>query len=183
MSRWSREDWLAFGEVRLKAEGPGGLGLDALCTAAERTRGSFYHHFRSTEAFVDALVGRWRARTTDGIGEAALSARTPELASKTLMRLTGGIDPRTDLAIRALGASRPSVASAVAEIDETREGIVAALLRSAYGLDEARAGAGSRLFHSVYLAAQMRRPDDLRGFTSDAYRLLFDLLANSARPA
>jgi hypothetical protein len=57
------------------------------------------------------------------------------------------------------------------------------LLSSAYGLDEARAGAGARLFHSVYLAAQMRRPDDLRGFTSDAYRLLFDLLANSARPA
>jgi AcrR family transcriptional regulator len=174
--RWTKDRWLTLGEQRLKAAGPQALNLEALCEAAGRTKGSFYHHFATTEAFVEALVARWRARTTDGIGEMALACRNPETASKTLMRLVARIDPRLDLAVRELGVTRPAVAAAVAAMDERREAIVAELLIRIYAIDEARAQAGSRLFHSVYLAAQVRRPDDLRAFIDGPFDLLFEML-------
>ena len=178
--RWTRDHWLSLGERRLKEAGPAALGLESLCEAAGRTKGSFYHHFASTEAFVEALVARWRARTTDQIGEVALASKNPETASKTLLRMTAQIDPRLDLAVRSLGASRPEVAAQVAAMDDRREAIVAELLIRIYGLDEARAQAGARLFHSVYLAAQMRQPGDLRAFIDGPYGLLFELLARRA---
>lgn len=181
--RWTQDDWLRFGETRLKEGGPSALGLDDLCAAAGRTKGSFYHHFASTEAFVEALLARWRQSTTDGIGEVALAARNPETASKTLLRLTAAIDPRLDLAVRALGAQRPELAEAVAAMDARREAIVAELLQRIYGLDEGRAAAAARLFHSVYLGAQLRRPEDIRSFTEPAFGLLFELLgARKATP-
>ncbi len=174
--RWTRDRWLTLGEARLREGGAAALSLEALCEAAGRTRGSFYHHFPTTEAFLEALVERWRRRTTDQIGEVALASRKPETASKTLLKLTAGIDPRLDLAIRSLGAERPELAAAIADMDARREAIVAELLKAIYGLDETRAAAGARLFHSVYLAAQVRRPEDLRGFIDGPYRLLFELL-------
>ncbi len=174
--RWSRERWLALGEERLKAAGPAALGLDVLCEAAGRTKGSFYHHFPTTEAFVEALVAGWRSRTTDGIGEVALAARNPETASKTLLRLVADIDPRLDMAIRALGGDRPEVAAAVEAMDARREAIVSELLVRIYGIDKARAEAGGRLFHSIYLAAQVRRPEDLRGFIQGPFALMFEML-------
>ena len=178
--RFSRDAWLSLGEERLKAEGPSALGLDALCAAAGRTKGSFYHHFRSTEAFVEALVGRWRQRTTDQIGEVALGSKNPETASKTLLRLTSQIDPRLDLAVRSLGVTRPEVAAAVDAMDDRREAIVTELLQRIYGIDEQRAAAGSRLFHSVYLAAQVRRPEDLRSFIDGPFGLMFEMLKKLA---
>lgn len=180
--RWSRDRWLTLGEQRLKEAGPAALGLDALCEAAGRTKGSFYHHFPSTEAFVEALATRWRERTTDQIGEVALAARGAGTAGRTLLKLISDIDPRLDLAIRGLAASRPEVARAIQAMDHRREEIVAVLLRSAYGLDEPTAGAASRLFHSVYLAAQVRAPDDIRAFTAPAYALLRDLLERGSPP-
>ncbi|MBX7248122.1 MAG: TetR/AcrR family transcriptional regulator [Caulobacteraceae bacterium] len=180
--RWTRDRWLSLGERRLKEAGPQALGLEAICEAAGRTRGSFYHHFPTTEAFVAALVARWRARTTDGIGEVALASRNAETASKTLMRLAAEIDPRLDMAIRTLGVTRPEVAAEVEAMDERREAIIAELLVRIYGLDPARALAGGRLFHSIYLAAQVRRPDDLRGFIDGPFALLFETLKASARP-
>lgn len=182
MSRFSRDAWLSLGQQRLKEEGPQALGLDALCAAAGRTKGSFYHHFPTTEAFVEALVARWRQQTTDGIGEVALAARNAETASKTLLKLVAEIDPRLDLAIRGLGATRPEVAAAVAAMDDRREAIVTELLMRIYGLDEARARAGSRLFHSVYLAAQVRRPEDLRGFIDGPFALMFEMLKALPKP-
>ena len=175
--RWSRDHWLSLGERRLMEGGPRALGLEALCEAAGRTKGSFYHHFQGAEAFVEALVERWRMRTTDQIGEVALASKNPETASKTLLRMTARIDPRLDLAVRSLGAERPAVAALVQAMDDKREAIVTELLIRIYGMDEARARAGSRLFHSVYLAAQVRRPEDLRSFIDGPYGLLFELLA------
>jgi len=178
--RWTRDRWLTLGEQRLKEAGPQALGLEALCEAAGRTKGSFYHHFPTTEAFVGALVTRWRERTTDQIGEVALASKNAETASKTLLRLTAQIDPRLDLAIRSLGATRPEVAAQVDAMDAKREAIVAELLKRIYGLDEARALAGARLFHSVYLAAQVRRPENLRSFIQGPFQLLFDTFSARA---
>ena len=61
-------------------------------------------------------------------------------------------------------------------MDEKREAIIAELLVRIYAIDADRARAGARLFHSIYLAAQVRRPEDLRGFIDGPFALMFEML-------
>lgn len=174
--RWSREDWLAFGEAQLKGGGPAALALDRLCAAAGRTKGSFYHHFASTEAFLEALVDRWRGWATDRIAEAALAARDPDTSGRTLKKLTAHMDHRLDLAMREVAAGSPALTAKVAEADARREAVVASLIVAAFGLDRDRARAAGRIFHAVHLAGQVRAPDDVAAFTAEPYALLHDWL-------
>ena len=178
--RWGRENWLAFGEQQLKAGGPGALALERLCVAAGRTKGSFYHHFGSTEAFLEALVERWRLWATDRIAEAALSARDPDASGRTLKKLTSAMDHRLDLAMRELASSSPALTAKVADADARREDVVASLIAAAFGIEAGRAQAAARLFHAVHLAGQVRSPDDVAGFTAEPYALLHEWLAREA---
>jgi AcrR family transcriptional regulator len=175
-SRWSREDWLAFGEAQLKAGGPGSLALERLCAAAGRTKGSFYHHFASTDAFLEALVDRWRGWATDRIAEVALAARDADTSGRTLKKLTAHMDHRLDLAMRDAAAGSPALMAKVAEADARREAVVASLIVVAFGLDEERAQAAARIFHAVHLAGQVRAPDDVAAFTAEPYALPHDWL-------
>ena len=179
-ARWSREDWLRFGEAQLKTGGAAALALDRLCAAAGRTKGSFYHHFASTDAFLEALVDRWRAWATDRIAEAALSARDPDASGRTLRKLTSAMDHRLDLAVREAAAASPALAAKVSEADTRREDVVASLIAAAYGLDAGRSHAAARIFHAVHLAGQIRSPEDVAAFAHDPYVLLHRWLEREA---
>jgi AcrR family transcriptional regulator len=178
--RWSREDWLGFGEGQLKAGGAQALALERLCVAAGRTKGSFYHHFASTDAFLEALVDRWRGWATDRIAEAALAARDPDTSGRTLKKLTAHMDHRLDLAMREVAAGSPALTGKVAEADARREAVVASLIVAAFGLDAARAGAAARIFHAVHLAGQIRAAEDVAAFTAEPYALLHQWLEREA---
>ena len=58
--RFKRSDWLAFSLKELASDGPEALRVKELCAAADKTIGSFYHHFEDQAAFVDALMQYWR---------------------------------------------------------------------------------------------------------------------------
>jgi AcrR family transcriptional regulator len=180
-ARWTREDWLAFGEDQLKTGGPGALALDRICAAAGRTKGSFYHHFASTDAYLAALVERWREWATDRIAEAALSSRDPEASGRTLRKLTAAMDHRLDLAIREAAAPTAELAAKVAEADSRREAVVGQLIAAAYGVDVPTAQAAARIFHAVHLAGQIRAPQDVAAFTAGPYGLLHAWLERERR--
>ncbi|MDO1559621.1 TetR/AcrR family transcriptional regulator [Brevundimonas sp. 2R-24] len=177
MSRFTRAAWLDLGLERLRDEGPEALTIERMCQAAGRTKGSFYHHFGSATEFLAAVIGRWRERATDRIAEAALAARTPELALRTLGKLTGRMDHRLDVAVRRAAIGQPALETEVEAADQRREAVLAQLMASAYVLDEARARAAARLFHSVHLAGQLRAPDDVEAFTREAYGALLRWVA------
>jgi AcrR family transcriptional regulator len=50
-------------------EGPAALTIERLTAAARRTRGSFYHRFADRDAFVRALMERWREQTIEISGK------------------------------------------------------------------------------------------------------------------
>ena len=63
MARFSKTHWLELGQALLKFEGPGALTLERLTESAGKTRGSFYHHFKSKDDILDAVITRRLAAT------------------------------------------------------------------------------------------------------------------------
>ena len=172
MARWARTDWLDHGLTRLREAGPAAVTLEAVCASAQRTRGSFYHHFPTIEAFHLALADRWADQNAEQIGAVAVATTTAGQARKTLMRMTSGGDHRLEAAMRALGQDYPAVLDRVRGIDDLREGMLSDLTAAAYGLEETAALGAARLFHSIHLGAQARRPDDIGGYGAEPFALL-----------
>jgi AcrR family transcriptional regulator len=171
-ARWSRDDWVELAVARLKAAGAPALTVDGLCLAAGRTKGSFYHHFETVETLLVELARRWRRTETDEIGALAVAEADPRRGLRALARRSERMDHSLEIGVRALAAQRPEVAALVREADTTREGIIADLLGRAYGLAAAEAADVARVFHSLQLAAQLRAPDDVAGFSAGPARRL-----------
>ena len=128
MARFSREDWLALGARLLADEGPGALVIERLTAASGRTRGSFYHHFDGREAFLAALMARWRGEAIDALA-ARIQASPGKDALKALLReVPSGWDTKFELGVRQLAVTEPVVREALAAIDEARiQGLAAAI--------------------------------------------------------
>lgn len=174
--RWAAEDWTRAGLQALRTHGPAGVTVEALCAAAGRTRGSFYHHFETMDAYLIAMAAAWRAEATEGVIDKALAERDPNARRKKLNRMANALDHALEVGMRLLAAQNPGVAHIVAEADAARETGIAKLLAASFGLPRADAAAAARLFHSLHLAAQIRAPKDAAEFVRDAAGYLEELL-------
>jgi AcrR family transcriptional regulator len=65
--RLTREDWLEIGLNLLGSEGEKFLTIERLCQVANRTKGSFYHHFKNRDEFINALLEYWQSEYTERI--------------------------------------------------------------------------------------------------------------------
>lgn len=180
-TRWTKADWVELGIECLKRGGPALLTLEALCEAAGRTRGSFYHHFPAVDALLVEIALRWRRTETDDVGQVALSEVDPRQGLRALARRSAVMDHRLEIGVRALAADNADVSGLIREADETREQIICNLLRAAYGLSSTRAADIARLFHSLQLAAQIRMPEDVAAFSVGPARILTDWLEAEAK--
>jgi AcrR family transcriptional regulator len=64
--RFAKADWITIGLAALRDQGPDALTIERLTATAQRTRGSFYHHFASHENFVRAMADSWLQQSTAG---------------------------------------------------------------------------------------------------------------------
>lgn len=117
MARMGRDDWLALGLRALAEGGEPAIRLEAITARAGKTRGSFYHHFSGTDAFVADMIDLWRRRDTEALIEAAESSADPAAA---LNALAATLDLREERAIRRLAEGDPARARLVAEVDAAR---------------------------------------------------------------
>lgn len=74
--RLSAADWVQAGLAMLVEAGIDAVQITALARRLGVTRGSFYWHFDSREALLDALIAEWRARNTGVMVEALEGAET-----------------------------------------------------------------------------------------------------------
>jgi AcrR family transcriptional regulator len=64
-TRTPQSTWIEAGLQALASGGPDAVRVDLLAKALGVTRGGFYWHFGSREAFLDALLDAWEHRSTD----------------------------------------------------------------------------------------------------------------------
>jgi len=120
MARFKKEDWLALGARLLSEEGAGALTIERLTEAAGRTRGSFYHHFADRDAFVRALMERWRVEVIDEWGARYQQAASPAEVRGLMREQPMQLDLAFERAARRWAASEPIVRAALDEVDRKR---------------------------------------------------------------
>ena len=102
----SREQYFDAAMDILATKGAGALTIAALCARFEVTMGSFYHHFRNVDTFVDALLGHWEAEQTHRVVE--LTASGNGSAQKTRSSATSASSSRTSPRRRSAPGPRPT---------------------------------------------------------------------------
>lgn len=158
MSRTSRTDWIEEGFRLLAGDGASALTVDALCERLDRTKGSFYHHFRGRAAYVRALLEEWERRATDRLIETGRGGGSVEERLRAVNRQASELrNARVERAIRAWAAREPLAARAQDRVDGRRLEFLEELCAQRMG--EGRgARTLARVFQLVFVGAQHLEP-------------------------
>lgn len=173
--RMRRSDWLDLGLRELTVRGPSCIGIDPLCIAAGRTRGSFYHHFADHDAFVDAMLTRWADRQTMTV-IAEVEAAPPEARPGMLVLASLKLDPRLDGALRAFARTHKRAAIRIAEVDGARVAYLERLYRDVSGMSAGNARILARLEYAAFIGGLVIWPND-DSVTHRAYANRFQKLS------
>ncbi|CAM2010204.1 TetR/AcrR family transcriptional regulator [Acanthopleuribacter pedis] len=151
-------DWLEQGLHLLSAEGVHALTIDRLCTTLEKSKGSFYHHFKDMAAYNAALLHLWQERhTTDVIRQVEQDADRAG-RNQRLNAVVLKLDHRLDQIIRGWARHDPRAALAVQQVDQLRLGYMAELFE-ARALPAETARALAEMEYTTFLGAQQRFVD------------------------
>jgi AcrR family transcriptional regulator len=120
LARFTRTDWLDLASRLLAEEGPSGLVIERLTEAAGRTRGSFYHHFESRDAFLSALMEHWRDRVMEQAAQVYRDDPSPAAMKALLRHAPDTLNHAFEREVRRLAASEPVVRAGVKRVDDER---------------------------------------------------------------
>lgn len=154
--RLRKQDWLELGFHQLIESGAAGLTVDRLCRAGGRTRGSFYHHFRDHDAFVEDLMRRWQQFHTDDV-ISEVEVGNGGMRPQSLHDLVVRLDHRLDVAVRLFAQTHPVASTYLKRVDTRRLDYLKKLYRDA--LPETLADELARVEYAAFVGAQMLWPD------------------------
>jgi AcrR family transcriptional regulator len=154
--RLGRPDWVDAALGALAVGGLGSLSVERLATELGATKGSFYWHFKSRSALIDAALSEWERRDTDQLIARASEIDDPRERLRWLFRVVfsdaGGVG--IDTALLA-DAEDPAVAAALARVAAKR----LSYIEAQYKLMGAKAAAHRAvLTYTAFVGlAQLRR--------------------------
>lgn len=120
MAKLSKEDWLEYGLKFLAEQGEDAIRIENLCQALKVTKGSFYHHFKNMESYLDELMKFWeKGNTTEIIAHAEEGKGTDEKIKK-LNEAVLEKNHLVEVRIRAWAIREPLVDHYVKKIDSRR---------------------------------------------------------------
>ena len=125
-ARLSAEDWILGGLDLLADEGLAGIKIDILAERLGVTKGSFYWHFKSLPAFLEAMVDLFITHQLDQLASFDASGPTDprERLSAMMTRIS---DPHTaslERAIRGWAYGNERLERHVWEVDHWAHGVV-----------------------------------------------------------
>ncbi|WP_292010177.1 TetR/AcrR family transcriptional regulator [Chryseobacterium sp.] len=120
MKKTEKTDWLEKGLEVLINDGYQRITIDHLCSLLKITKGSFYHHFKNIEMYIDALMKYWQEiNTTDFIKKTEQLADANE-KQNLLNYLAYSASYGMESVIRAWSFSNLTVKHYLAKVDAMR---------------------------------------------------------------
>lgn len=110
-----RAAWLEAGLSILEEQGPASLSIENLAAGTGKTKGSFYHHFKNREDYIEALLAHYGEMTEAHIEESDHRQRLKKLTEQVFQ-----ISSRLELVIRAWSLYDPKVKAFQDEMDRKR---------------------------------------------------------------
>lgn len=152
--RLSRQDWIAAALSAIAEGGLAAVAIEPLAVRLDASKGSFYWHFASRDALIEAALADWEQRYTAEV-TAANAAASPGTAPavrlrQLIERVTTIAETDSVAAALAASAAHPLVAPVLDRVTAHRIGYTAGLFRE-MGFTPQRAQYRSLLAYSAYL--------------------------------
>jgi AcrR family transcriptional regulator len=150
-TRLSAEDWEDAALKLIADQGVGALAVEALARQLGVTKGSFYWHFRTREALLQASLERWEQYGEREVIEQIEAmpdprARLPEL----FRRVAHELAPHRVYAALLKALDHPQVVPVMARVSQRRMEFLTTIYREA-GLPPAEALNRARLTYAAYV--------------------------------
>lgn len=158
-SRLTKQGWLEIGMAAMSEVGPDGLTIDAICERAQKTRGSFYHHFKSTDDYLATLLEWWKQTFTLKIIEKTEKLSRPAEKHDHLNHLAAHLDPRAEQAFRQLAARDEKAALVVHEVDKIRVAYLTRLYEQSPHYTISQAGIIAKTEYAAWVGFQLIEPN------------------------
>lgn len=152
--RLTGADWIECALTVLVESGIEAVQITALARRLDVTRGSFYWHFESREALLDALLTEWRTRNTGVMIEALDGAETLDdgiLALFSVWVDHRRFDPRLDQAIRDWARHSDQLRTTVKAEDAARVHTITAFYER-HGFDRTDAFIRARVIYFTQIS-------------------------------
>jgi len=121
MKQVTKTAWLNKGFEILKKNGAARLIIENLSNSLNKTKGSFYHHFKNRNDFFEKLLEEWEERQTLEIIKTSKREKSfNDINQKLLLLSQEKYDPELEMAIRAWALRDPLVRSFQQRIDYQR---------------------------------------------------------------
>ena len=150
--RLTPDDWVTEALTALAEGGIAAVAVEPLAARLGATKGSFYWHFASRDALLEAVLARWEQQTTTEIAT-RVHAAGKEPADRLRMLITDAArlaeTDRAGLALLA-SAAHPVVAPVLSRVTEQRLAITTTMLGE-LGFDPATTRRRALLAYSAYL--------------------------------
>src|SRR5271154_4158732 len=151
-TRLSREDWERAALDAIADGGIGAVAVEPLAAALGVTKGSFYAHFPSRDALIDATLTRWERSHSASLSELAEIADPAERLERTMLEAISfsqsGAPSVHRRLLGELGDER--VRPAVARMDSARVARLTAIYRE-LGFPPQQADRRARLAYATYV--------------------------------
>lgn len=180
-TRLKRQDWLEIGLRQLARTGPEALRIERLCAAADKTRGSFYHHFEDHAVFVAAMLDHWSQRHTDRVIQEVGREANPRAKRVALNSLAASLDQGVETAIRRMAASQVEARKAVERVDRRRIAYLAEINEQEFGVSELEATLLAEVEYATFVGYQTLFPDAGQERYENMGRLLDVMVRAGAR--
>lgn len=152
--RFTKSAWLDFGLKQLATVGPDALKLAALCDAAGKTIGSFYHHFKDQPAYFEALLLHWKEKNTNDVIKRLAAVSGSADKAKQLEIIAMAMDQTEDVGVRALAQQNAMAAAVVAEVDQIRIAFMQGLYQDQFQLVDEDAKRLAELEYAAFVGTQ-----------------------------
>ena len=128
MQKLNKAAWFEQGFNILKTSGAANLTIENLTKRLNKTKGSFYHHFKNRDEYFEMLLEFWEKKQTFDIFEIRKQEKTFNGINETLLRLSKeNMDPGIEVAIRAWALRDPLARRFQERIDTQRMGFLQAM--------------------------------------------------------
>ena len=169
MSRKSKTDWFWACNQILVRDGAQKITIDALCQEVGVTKGSFYHHFKGIDDFVDAYLVFFEQEGTLQIIDTVEEESSPQAKIRRLIKLSTSYPPELEVSIRAWAHQDARVRALFERVDQQRLAYVTELWRPLVH-DEATARTRGQMMYAILIGGEHLLPPLPR----EDFRLLFE---------
>jgi len=173
--RFQYNDWLDLGLSCVRSEPATRLTVDHLCLKANKTKGSFYFHFKNIEAYFLALAEHWYEQFTIDLIHKSQQKSSPKDRLDLLNALAVQLDPRIEQGMRALAAREPSISGICKKVDEMRLTYLGKLYQSTGHFDDDDAEALATFEYAAMVGYQQIKPDATPKETANMYQVFLKL--------